>query len=95
VVFPDFYSVGVSEEQVCIDPFRQNPVFTSLHLGSPVHTALVTEDFKEFKMYRKGKTSEKRDIKILSFQICVETNLSATSWFCLRSFCFWGEVSTS
>jgi hypothetical protein len=27
----------VSEAPVCIDLFRQNPVFTSLHLSSPVH----------------------------------------------------------
>ncbi len=27
----------VPEEPVCIDIFRQNPVFTSLHLKSPVH----------------------------------------------------------
>jgi hypothetical protein len=27
----------VSEEPVCIDIFRQNPVFTSLHLKYPVH----------------------------------------------------------
>ncbi len=27
----------VSEEPVCIDLFRQNLVFTSLHLKSPVH----------------------------------------------------------
>ncbi len=27
----------VPEEPVCIDLFRQNPVFTSLHLKSPVH----------------------------------------------------------
>jgi hypothetical protein len=27
----------VSEESFCIDLFRQNPVFTSLHLRSPVH----------------------------------------------------------
>jgi hypothetical protein len=32
--------------------------------------------------------SEKRDIKFLSFQICVVTNLSAPSCF----FCFRGEV---
>jgi hypothetical protein len=29
--------MGVPEEPVCIDLFRQNPVFTSLHLKSPVH----------------------------------------------------------
>jgi hypothetical protein len=27
----------VPEEPVCIDLFRKNPVFTSLHLKSPVH----------------------------------------------------------
>jgi hypothetical protein len=27
----------VPEEPVCIDLFRQNPVFTSLYLKSPVH----------------------------------------------------------
>jgi hypothetical protein len=27
----------VSEEPVCIDLFRQNPIITSLHLRSPVH----------------------------------------------------------
>jgi hypothetical protein len=27
----------VSEESVCIYPFRQNPVFTFLHLRSPAH----------------------------------------------------------
>jgi hypothetical protein len=27
----------VPEEPVCIDLFRQNPVFTSLHLKYPVH----------------------------------------------------------
>jgi hypothetical protein len=44
---------------------------------------------KEFKMYRKGK-----DIKFLSFQTCVVTNLPAPSCFCLCSFCFRGEVSS-
>jgi hypothetical protein len=27
----------VPQEPVCVDLFRQNPVFTSLHLKSPVH----------------------------------------------------------
>jgi hypothetical protein len=40
------------------------------------------------------KTSEK-DNKFLGFRICVVTNLSAPSCFCLCSFCFWGEVSYS
>ncbi len=35
--FPDFQPTRVSEEQVCIYLFRQNPVFTSVHLRSPVH----------------------------------------------------------
>ncbi len=37
MVFPDFQPMRVSEEPVCIDLFRQNPVFTFLHLRSPVH----------------------------------------------------------
>ncbi len=37
VGFPDFQPMKVSEEPVCIDIFRENPVFTSLHLRSPVH----------------------------------------------------------
>ncbi len=37
VVWPDFQPMRVPEEPVCIDLFRQNPVFTSLHLKSPVH----------------------------------------------------------
>jgi hypothetical protein len=30
-------AIRVSKEPVCIDLFRQNPVFTSLHLRFPVH----------------------------------------------------------
>jgi hypothetical protein len=37
VVWPDFQPMRVPEEPVCIDLFRQNPVFTSLHLKYPVH----------------------------------------------------------
>ncbi len=36
VVLPDFQPIRVSEEPVSINLFRQNPVFTSLHLRSPV-----------------------------------------------------------
>jgi hypothetical protein len=32
VVFPDFQPMRVSEELVCIDLFRQNPVFTSVRI---------------------------------------------------------------
>ncbi len=37
VVWPDIQPMRVPEEPVCIDLFRQNPVFTSLHLKYPVH----------------------------------------------------------
>ncbi len=37
VVWPDFQPMRVPEEPVFIGLFRQNPVFTSLHLKSPVH----------------------------------------------------------
>ncbi len=36
VVWPDFQPMRVPEEPVCIHSFRQNPVFTSLHLKSPI-----------------------------------------------------------
>ncbi len=37
VVWSDFQPMRVPEEPVCIQLFRQNPVFTSLLLKSPVH----------------------------------------------------------
>jgi hypothetical protein len=37
VVWPDIQPMRVPEEPVCIDLFRQKPVFTSLHLKYPVH----------------------------------------------------------
>ncbi len=37
VVLPEFQPMRVPEGPVCIHLFRQNPVFTSLHLKSPVH----------------------------------------------------------
>jgi hypothetical protein len=36
----------VPEEPVCIDLFRQNPVFTSLHLKSPVHVHRLRKGMK-------------------------------------------------
>jgi len=36
VVWPDFQQMRVPEEPVCIHLFRKNPVFTSLHLKSPI-----------------------------------------------------------
>ncbi len=43
VVWPDFQPMRVPEEPVCIDLFRQNPVFTSLHLKSPVHVHRLSQ----------------------------------------------------
>jgi hypothetical protein len=37
VDWPDFQPMRVPEEPVCVHLFRQKPVFTSLHLKSPVH----------------------------------------------------------
>ncbi len=37
VVWPDFQPMRIPEEPVYIDLFRQNPVFTSLHLKSTIH----------------------------------------------------------
>ncbi len=37
VVWPDFQPMRAPEEPVCVHLFRQKPVFTSLHLKSPVH----------------------------------------------------------
>ena len=45
VIFPDFQPMRVTEEPVCIDLFRQNPVFTSLHLKSPVHVVPPRENW--------------------------------------------------
>jgi hypothetical protein len=37
----------VPEEPVCMDLFRQNPVFTSLHLKYPVHVVPPQEEEKK------------------------------------------------
>jgi hypothetical protein len=51
---------------------------------------------QRIKNVQEGKRHQKkRDIKFVSFQICVVANLSASSCLCLCSFCFWGEVSNS
>ncbi len=46
---------------------------------------------------QEGKRHQKKEtyLTVLSLQICVVTNLSPPSCFCLCSFCFWGEVSNS
>ncbi len=47
VVFPGFQLMRVSEEPVCIYLLRQNPVFTSLHLRTPVH--VVPPQYSPYK----------------------------------------------
>jgi hypothetical protein len=58
----------VSEEPVCIDLFWQNPVFTSLHLRSPVHVVppqitepvqyvlplIEVQDWKQIRHFKKN-----------------------------------------
>ncbi len=69
------------------------------HCSNPFQICLFQDSWFKyciiFKMYRKGKDIRKRDIQFLSFQICVVTNLSALSCFCLCYFCISGEVSNS
>jgi hypothetical protein len=43
----------VPEEPVCIDIFRQNPVFTSLHLKYPVHVVLPQSRGCFYLLHRK------------------------------------------
>ncbi len=75
----------VSSLTYCPNPFQVN-IFISRFMSNIAQYSKCTD---------REKTSEKRNIKILSFQICVVTNLSAPICFCLCSFCFWGEVSNS
>ncbi len=53
VVWPDFQPMRVPEEPVCIDIFRQNPVFTSLHLKSPVHVHRLSYSTLLCRVYKK------------------------------------------
>ncbi len=45
VVWPDFQPMRVQEEPVCVHLVRQKPVFTSLHLKSPVHVHRLSSEF--------------------------------------------------
>ncbi len=72
----------------CSNPFQVD-MFIS---RSMIQTLNNTKNVQEGKRHQKKETS---NFLFLSFQICVVTNLSACSCFCLRSFCFWGEVSNS
>jgi hypothetical protein len=53
VVLPDFHPMRVSEETVCINLFWQNPVFTSLHLRSPIHV-VPSQEFINTVMVGSG-----------------------------------------
>jgi hypothetical protein len=53
VVWPDIQPMRVPEEPVCIDLFRQNPVFTSLQLKYPVHV-LPPQPNQKSGMQMKG-----------------------------------------
>ncbi len=48
VVWPDFQPMRVAEEPVCVHLFRQKPVYTSLHLKSPVHVHRLWIDSQEY-----------------------------------------------
>jgi hypothetical protein len=41
----------VPEEPVCIDLFRQNPVFTSLHLKYPVHVVPPQDNARRYHQH--------------------------------------------
>ncbi len=52
MVRPDFQPMRVAEEPVCVHLFRQKPVFTSLHLKSPVHVhRLVVTMFYKRRLF--------------------------------------------
>jgi hypothetical protein len=69
----------------CSNPFQVD-MFIS---RSMIQTLNNTKNVQEGKRHQKKETS---NFLFLSFQVCVVTNLSAYSFFCLCSFCFWGEV---
>ncbi len=56
VFFPDFQPMRVSEKLVCIDHFRQNPVFTSMHLKAPVHVVPPQENHLSAEMQSVNTT---------------------------------------
>ncbi len=64
----------------CSNRFQVN-MFISRFMIKILHNI---QNVQEGKMHQK-----KRDIKILCFQICVVTNLSVPSCFCLCSYCCW------
>ncbi len=65
MVCPDFQPIRVSEEPVCIYPFRQNPVFTSLRLRSPAHVVppLFAALVKLLNASDSGQAAGSNDVK--------------------------------
>ncbi len=64
VVWPDFQPMRVAEEPVCVHLFRQKPVFTSLHLKSPVHGHRLCTPYELFN--RIDTKSKCRHLKKLT-----------------------------
>ncbi len=90
MVLPDFQPVRVSEEPVCIDIFRQNPVFNSLHLRSPVHvgppqrTAKSTGDvFTGWGGGGRGKASPSRFDIVTIYALFYINNLQINNEYML------------
>jgi len=54
VVFLDIQPMRASKEPDCVDIFRQNSAFTSLHLRSPVHVVPPMVEIDQWKR-RKAK----------------------------------------
>jgi hypothetical protein len=77
---------AVSSLTHCSNPFQVNLLISRFM----IQILQIIQNVQEGKKHQKKETS-----KLLSFQICVVTNLSAPSCFSLCSFCFWGEVSNS
>jgi hypothetical protein len=69
MVLPDFQSMRVSEEPVSIYLFRQNPVFTSLHLRSPVQVVLPKDSIMPWAVKSSFKTGVQIQYRSLSLEI--------------------------
>ncbi len=70
VVWPDFQPMRVLEEPVCIDLFRQNPVFTSLHFKSPVHVHRLSPESTP-RLHLNNKHSCPHSIQLLKYVLFV------------------------
>jgi hypothetical protein len=91
----------VTEEPVCIDLIRQNPVFTSLHLKSPVHVHRLRKDLPPtslFSIFRvtdftgNQKAIEVKETIFLRgggktiMNNCRKGNINVFSWYSAFSF---------